>query len=241
MGKNSTYHLNKTLECNKQGYKLIQIFEDEWELNKDLVKVKLKHLLNINDGIKIGGRNVIVKKIKSEDKINFLSKNHIQGVDKSTISYGAYYKNELVGVMTFNDKRNMTKNNEGQFELSRYCTKQNYIIRGLASKMIKQFIIDYSPKTIISFADRRWTIDPEKNLYTNLGFKLISIIKPNYYYYNSKLNRYKRFHKFGFGKNNLKKRFPNLDYNKTEKELITELGYDKIWDCGLFKYELMLK
>jgi hypothetical protein len=38
--------------------------------------------------------------------------------------------------------------------------------------------------------------------------------------------------------NQFKKRFPNLDYNKTEKELTSELGYDKIWDCGLFKYEL---
>ena len=25
-----------------------------------------------------------------------------------------------------------------------------------------------------------------------------------------------------------------------EKELMDELGYDRIWDCGLFKYELDL-
>jgi hypothetical protein len=240
MGKNSTYHLDKTIQCNQSGYKLIQIFEDEWELNKDLVKSKLKHLLKRNEGVKIGGRNVKIRKINSEEKSVFLNKNHIQGNDKSNISYGSFYNDELVGVMTFNDKRNMTKNNEGEFELSRYCTKQNYIIRGLASKIIKQFINDYSPKNIISFADRRWTIDSNNNLYTNLGFKLTSIIKPNYYYYNSKVNRYKRFHKFGFGKNNLKKRFPNLDFSKTEKELTCELGYDKIWDCGLFKYELII-
>jgi GT2 family glycosyltransferase len=67
-----------------------------------------------------------------------------------------------------------------------------------------------------------------------------SIIVPKIYYYNSKIDRYRRFHKFGFGKNNLKKRFPELDYNKTEKELTSELGYDRIWDCGLYKYELSL-
>ena len=27
---------------------------------------------------------------------------------------------------------------------------------------------------------------------------------------------------------------------KTEKELTSELGYDRIWDCGLFKYELIV-
>ena len=238
MGKTSTYHLNKTIDCNKIGYKLFHIYEDEWKTNESLVKSKLKHLLKINDGIRIGGRNVVIKKINTEDKTHFLKNNHIQGTDKSNISYGAYYNDVLVGVMTFNEKRNMTKNSDGEFELSRYATKQDYIVTGLASKMLKRFINDYNPNTIISFADRRWTIDGENNLYTKLGFSLVSIVKPTYYYYNSKVSRYKRFHKFGFGKNNLKKRFPNLDYTKTEKELTEELGYDRIWDCGLFKYQL---
>ena len=241
MGKTSNYHLNKTKDCNQNGYKLIHIFEDEWITNKELVKLKIKHILGISDGIKIGGRNLNVQKISSEDKIYFLNKNHIQGSDKSKISYGAYYGDELVGVMTFNSNRNMTKNNNGEYELSRYATKQGYIIRGLASKFIKNFIKEYLPSTIVSFADRRWTLDPNNNLYTNLGFVLSVILKPNYYYYNSKINRYKRFHKFGFGKNNLKKRFPNLDFSKTEKELTSELGYSKIWDCGLFKYILHCK
>jgi hypothetical protein len=30
-----------------------------------------------------------------------------------------------------------------------------------------------------------------------------------------------------------------MDFNKTEKELTTELGFDRVWDCGLFKYELI--
>lgn len=238
MGKNSNYHLNKTIDCNQNGYKLIHIFEDEWMTNKDLVKSKLKHILGVSSGIKIGGRNLTIKKITKEDKNYFLKKYHIQGSDKSEINYGAYYKDELVGVMTFNSNRNMTKNNIGEYELSRYATKQNYVIRGLASKFVKQFKKDYIPSSIVSFADRRWTIDPNNNLYTNMGFTLCSITKPSYYYYNSKIDRYKRFHKFGFGKNNLKKRFPDLDYTKSEKELTLELGYDKIWDCGLFKYIL---
>lgn len=238
MGKKSNYHLNKTIECGQIGYKLYHIFEDEWKLNKNLVKSKIKHILKVNDGIKIGARNVIVKTVSSEDKKYFLNNNHIQGSDKSNISYGAYYNDELVGVMTFNSKRNMTKNKDGEFELSRFSIKQNYIINGLASKFLKQFIKDYSPKTIISFADRRWTPNENNNLYTKLGFNLVSITKPTYCYYNSKINKYKRFHKFGFGKNNLKKRYPNLDFKKTENELMKELGYDRIWDCGLFKFQL---
>jgi len=40
------------------------------------------------------------------------------------------------------------------------------------------------------------------------------------------------------GKNNLKKKYPNLDFSKTESELTKELGFDRIWNCGLYKYTL---
>jgi hypothetical protein len=240
MGKNQSYHLNKTLSCNQIGYKLIQIFEDEWMLKKDLVKNKIKHILGYNEGVKIGARKTKIKKIKSEDKKVFLENNHIQGNDKSNIFYGAYYNDVLIGVMTFNSQRNMTKSNENEYELSRFCINNKFIVSGLASKILKTFINEYNPSSIISFADRRWTINVENNLYSNLGFVLVSIVKPNYFYYNSKINRYKRFHKFSFGKSNLKRKYPYLDFTKSESELTKELGYSKIWDCGLFKYQLDL-
>lgn len=238
MGKNSSYHLNKTIDCNLIGYKLLQIFEDEWMTKKELVKTKLKHILKKNDGKKIGARKVEICELSNEEKKVFLNNYHIQGNDKSDIFIGAKYDNVLVGIMTFNSKRNMTKGENNQYELSRFATKDDFIVSGLASKILKYFQIKYNPKSIISFADRRWTVDGSSNLYTNLGFSLVSIVKPTYYYYNSKINRYKRFHKFTFGKNNIKKKFKDIDLNKSEKEIMTELGYDRIWDCGLFKYQL---
>jgi hypothetical protein len=44
-----------------------------------------------------------------------------------------------------------------------------------------------------------------------------------------------RHHKFGFRKHLLSKRY-GLDINLTETEMTKELGYDRIWDCGLVKY-----
>lgn len=236
MGKNSNYHINKTLSCNQLGYKLIHIFEDEWMVNKELVKVKLKHILGKSDGKKIGARKTKITKIDKENKSHFLNEFHIQGNDKSDIFYGAYYGDILVGVMTFNSKRNMTKSDDGEYELSRYSTRKDYIISGLASKIMRQFINDHNPKDIISFADRRWTLDGDKNLYTELGFRLVKVLKPTYYYYNSKVSKYKRYHKFSFGKNNLRNKYPDIDLTKTESEITKELGFSKIWDCGLFKY-----
>ena len=205
-------------------------------VNKELVKVKLKHILGKSDGKKIGARKTKITKIDKENKSHFLNEFHIQGNDKSDIFYGAYYGDILVGVMTFNSKRNMTKSDDGEYELSRYSTRKDYIISGLASKIMRQFINDYNPKDIISFADRRWTLDGDKNLYTELGFRLVKVLKPTYYYYNSKVSKYKRYHKFSFGKNNLKNKYPDIDLTKTESEITKELGFSKIWDCGLFKY-----
>lgn len=240
MGKGRNYHLDKTKACNNIGYRLIHIFEDEWVNKKDIVIDKLKHLLLLNNETKIGARKTIIKRIDNITKNEFLNQYHIQGSDKSFINYGAYYQNELVGVMTFNNKRNMTKNNNEEYELTRFATKLGYSISGLGSKFLKTFINEINPKSIISFADIRWTPNVNENLYTKMGFKLVKLTEPNYTYYNSKINKYKRFHKFNFGKSNLKKKFPNVDLNKSEFQIMSELGFDKIWDCGLIKYQYIL-
>ena len=45
----------------------------------------------------------------------------------------------------------------------------------------------------------------------------------------------KRIHKFNLRKNILIKKY-NINPDLTEKEMTKELGYFKIWDCGLLKY-----
>lgn len=238
MGKTPTYHLSKTTECFKNGYRLLQIFEDEWMMKKDIVKGKIKHLLGKSVGIRIGGRNVTIKPVLSKVKNEFLDCHHIQGSVRSNIAYGAYYHDMLVGVICFNKDRNMSKRMDGVYDMVRFAVHRDYVINGLCSKFIKRFINDHQPNKIITFADRRWTPDGNDNLYIKIGFTLTNILRPSYTYYNSKVSRYRRFHKFMFGKTNLKKKYPDIDINQSEKTIMESLGYSRIWDCGLFKYEL---
>lgn len=42
-------------------------------------------------------------------------------------------------------------------------------------------------------------------------------------------------HKFGFRKQILHKKY-GLPLSMTESEMTKQLGYYRIWDCGLFKY-----
>jgi predicted transcriptional regulator/very-short-patch-repair endonuclease/predicted transcriptional regulator with HTH domain len=241
-GKDKNYHLNKTTLANEKGYKLIHIFEDEYLKNKDLVLNKLLHLFNIQNKENIHARKCIIKEIKTTNETNnFLNKNHIQGSSKSTIKYGAYYNNILVSVMLFDNNTMFYKNsdNKNKYELSRFCVDNSYNINGIANRLLKQFIKDYNPIEIISFADRRWTLNKDNNLYINLNFKLDNIGNPNYFWCK-KQNRYKSYN-FIKTKISKKEEFKDIySPEKTEIQMMNEAGYVRVYDCGLFRYKLSL-
>lgn len=230
--KDQYYHLNKTLKCNEVGVSLIHIFEDEYMNTKDIVYSKLRHILDLCDELpRIYARKCEIREIYKHEAKDFLDKNHIQGYSASTVYFGAFYCNKLVGVMTF--KKGNIKNYG--WELTRFATDNNYVCCGLGGKMFNFFVKNYNPYSVISFADRRWTLDINHNMYTKLGFMIKSVNKPEFRYYNGKLDRYKRIHKLNLSKRNLIKRY-DLDPKLTELEMTKMLGYDRIWDCGLVKY-----
>lgn len=221
----------------KKGYSSIFIFEDEFEYNELIVNNKLRHILGKDKDLqKIGARKTKISTINKKIGQSFLNKFHIQASGQSTISIGSYYNGELIAVMTFK----ILSNKKTEYELTRFASNYNYICQGVGSKMLSYFIKTYNPSSIISFADKRWTLDKNNNLYTKLGFTLVNNLHPDYRYYNEKVDSYKRFHKFAFRKQTLNRKY-GLDMSMTESEMTKKLGYCKIWDCGLFKYKLEIK
>jgi len=232
--KNKNYHLGKTKFCFTKGIQLIHIFEDEWIYKNDVIKNRLKYILGISDK-KIYARKCTVAEIDSKTKNTFLIETHTKGKTVSKINLGIMYENELVAVMTFNTNRLITgykniKNNE--YELVRFSAK--YRIIGGAGKLLSYFIKNYNPKKIISYADRCWSTG---NLYEKIGFIFKSISPPNYWYTKNYINK---FHRFNFRKNILNEKLETFDPNLTEWQNMQINGYDRIWDCGTLKYELVL-
>ncbi len=233
--KDKKFHLNKTEKCETLGIKLIQIFEDEWVNNEELVKQRLKNLLGIHDVKKLYAKQCIIKDVTNEAKQQFLEKYHMQGNDKSSVKIGLFYNNELVSIMTFSNYKYSFKE-KTVFELSRYCMNYNYCIVGGFNKLLQHFIKNNNVEKIISFADRRWSYSKE-NIYLKNKFNLAAIINPSYWYIKKIPQRY---HRFNFRKSILNKKLETFDPNLTEWQNMQLNGYDRIWDCGNLKYEMVL-
>jgi hypothetical protein len=219
--KDSKYHLNKTLECEKQGIQLLQFYSDEWNLKQTIVQSIIQSKLNLNK--KIYARKCKILEIPTRLKNSFLNQYHIQGEDKSSIKLGLFYEESLVALMTFSKSR---FNKLYQWELTRFCVQSGLSVVGGFSKLLSFFRCEYDG-SIISYADRRYS---NGNVYSKNGFSLIHINSPSYYYVDK--NFIRRVNRMRFQKKYIGA------YDCTEYEKAREMGFEKIYDCGTLAYGL---
>jgi hypothetical protein len=222
-GKDKKYHLNKLIKCEEKGYRLITIFEDELVFKKDILFSRLKNLLTTYASDTIYARKCKIKEINAEQVGVFCNCNHTQGYGSGAkIKLGAFYKDELVSIMTFS-KPSIAKRYRDTtglvWELHRFCSKINYRIVGIASKLLKHFERNYEWNNIFSYADRRWS---DGNVYNQLGFRFSGYVSPSYWYIK--------------GQNRLRKIKDELK-DKTEWEIRKSQGLNRIWDCGNIRFD----
>jgi len=223
--RDKNYHITKLEKCIEKEYQLITIFEDEWIINKDIVKSRLRYLLGKSDSmIKIRASKCVVEHIEFSTKSKFLKENHLQGDKVSQINFGLFHNDILVSVMTFSKKSNFI------YELDRFCNLKDVIIYGAASKLLQSFQKEYTWSMIISYADRRWSTG---NVYNKLGFSLDSTTQPNYWYWGKSIKG--RKHRLNFSKSRLRN-MEFYDPSLTEFQIMALEKYAWIYDCGNYKF-----
>lgn len=236
--KPKDYHVKKTNEAESIGIHLIHIFEDEWKDSQEIVKSKIRAILKVASQKKpLFARKTAIKQITDISSVRtFLDKHHIQGFCPASVHYGAYNGNELVAIMSFSTGRVALggKNiNDFTYELVRFAASEQ--INGIGKKILTAFFKQHRVKTIVSFADRRYT-NIHKNVYLALGFSCTGISAPNYWYFLN--GTAGRFHRYGFRKSELSRRLQTFDAKLSEWENMKINGYDRIWDCGNLKFSL---
>ena len=204
--------------AQRNGIRLIQIYEDEWKFKKDIVKSRLLSILGKSKQ-RIYARKTIVKEISSKEANQFIKRHHIQGTGRSNIRYGLYYNNDLVSVMTFSKSNVSRKVNK--WEIDRFCTIQEANVVGGANKLFSKFIKEYDPEIVVSYSDNRWNTG---KVYEHLGMVKEKETVPGYWYFYG--SQCERIHRFSLRKNK------NDDPELTEWENRVRQGYNRIWDCG---------
>jgi hypothetical protein len=125
---------------------------------------------------------------------------------------------------------NTDKNNV--YELSRFANTDDYRVVGSFPKLLKYFVRNYKFEKIFSFANLKIS---RGEIYEKNGFILAEILPSDYsYIVEGKLK-----HRWGYRKDSIREKYPEI-YSKerTEYEMMRELGFDRIWDCGKIRYEL---
>jgi hypothetical protein len=220
------YHLFKLNECNKKGYRLISIFGDDWQYKKEICRSNLKRILEIPLNNNINSNDCTIREIDNESKNIFLKENSLYQIDNTTLNIGAFYKNELVSVITF-IKELKRGRQEYIWNISRSCILKDTSIQGIENKILTYFKSNRIWNELYVEVDRCWN---NGDIYLNLGFKYHNTIAPRHWYVHK--SRPFRVHP-----NDLKKE--SDPYDAIEWILRKEEGYEKIWDCGYFKFILV--
>lgn len=172
------YHFNKSIEAEKVGIHLIHIYEYEWK-NEDTNR-KIKQMLKIALGKvdkKIYARKCKIKLITNKEASQLNNEVHLQGHRDAQITYGLFYKDSLVQLMSFSKtKYNKNLKTDNSWEIIRGCPGSNNIVVGGVSKLFHRFVSDYHPEVVFSYCDYNKF---NGKSYEKIGMKMVGFTGPD--------------------------------------------------------------
>ena len=174
MMKEKKYHFNKSLKAQELGIRLIHIYEYEWK--DPATREKIKSLLRIackKTPKRVFARQCDIRIITNKEARLFNELNHLQGHRNAQITYGLFYEEELVQLMSF------SKHRKYEWEIVRGCPASNNIVVGGVSKLFRHFVEEYHPKNVFSYCDFNKF---DGRGYEELGMRFIGYTGPDMKY-----------------------------------------------------------
>jgi hypothetical protein len=234
INKRLYYTQEKSQFLHERGIKLYHVWEDDWVYKKEIVKSMISSSLGKYKR-KIYARKCSIEEVDKKEYKIFCENNHLKGYCPASKIIGLYFEDELVSLMSFSKTRKLidSKNTNYDYELIRSCTSKNSIVIGGVSRMIKRFKTGIG-KSLVTYCDISFSPDPYSTSYNKSGFSLLTKTKPGYYWVvdGKKSNRL----------NWTKSKLISMGYDpkETGDSIMNSLGYYKIWDCGNYKFEMVI-
>lgn len=177
-GKDKDYHLNKTVDCLKQGIRLYHIYEYEWQNKRIAVQNNILQILNktenYSNNAEFRSKISLIEENKAEE---FLKLYDVQGFINSDLYIGVFIENKLVSTMSLNKGYK-----ENEWEITRFTMEGHFNIKEIYRKTFQWFVENYKPKIVTVTLDRRWN---SGELLEELGFQLIETLPPTFAYTRS--------------------------------------------------------
>jgi hypothetical protein len=200
--------------------RLIQIFGDEWETKKDIIKRNIESLLIDRPQKRVKTEfEIIIGKTPISSR-NFLKQYHYLGEASGVLTINATYKNQIIGCWVFMKRANK------EIIWHRACVNHDFKLWNphshalyLAIPILNNLGFD----KIVSFSDNRYH---SGNLYLQLGFYLDKELNPDYNYTNG----VKRYSKYNF----------RVLAGINEKESAKQKGFYRIWDSGKKRFVMVI-
>lgn len=223
--RDSKAHLAKLEACEKNGVRLIQVWEDSWRDRRNVVENMLRTRVRKSTHEKVNARSLEHRLVPKESADELLDSHHIQGSARGTYYDGLVSPDdELMAVM-------VTLEVDKQWRIERYAASAN--VRGGFGKLLSALekrIALLGGGQIVTFADREIS---DGRLYMDNGFRNDKVLDPDYSYVVDGVRK----HKFNYRL----KRFrddPALEYREgmTERELAELNGLNRAWDSGKIRF-----
>ena len=243
------YHFDKTKSANEAGYRMIHIWESDWETRKEQIKRIIINACGKTNELTLNGRDCVVQEIEMRTINEFLDEYHIQGrVHTAAIKLGLTHKTEgLVAVMTFSKGANIrgtarikAEKSEVPWNLTRYATKHS--VRGGASKLFKHATQNIGLNFIESYSMNDYFTG---GMYQHLGFEKTMSYGADYRVYHPRIGMKFKYHWQRRNIPNVLREIgcDDVTFNpdktvdsRTEFEIEDLVGALRLWDSGKTKW-----
>ena len=168
--KDKKYHQEKSNEMSKLGYRLIHVYEFEWDNKNDIIKSILCNALGKTKN-RLYARKCSIEEINTNTYREFCNENHLMGYRQASIRLALRYNNKIVQVMSF------SKNRKYEWEIIRECSLLFTCVIGGSNKLFKHFLKVYNPEEVFSYCDYNKFVGTS---YENLGMKYIGTTEPDF-------------------------------------------------------------